>query len=83
MLKNLKTQSIPEAEIESVDRNISTVTDKIRNIDAVIDYLVQSYIGGIQESQKFSDDAIERQLNHITMNRKLEQKFTNKFGMAN
>jgi hypothetical protein len=73
MLKNLKTQSIPETEIESIDRNISTVTDKIRNINAVIDYLVQSYIGGIQKSQKFSDDAIERQLNLIILNRKLEQ----------
>ena len=73
MLENLKPQSLPETEIESIDRNISTLTDKIRNIDAVIDYLVQSYIGGIQKSQKFSDDAIERQLNHITMNRKLEQ----------
>jgi formylglycine-generating enzyme required for sulfatase activity len=73
MLKNLKTQRIPEAEIESVDRNISTLTDKIHNIDAVIDYLVKSYIGGIQKSQEFSDDAIERQLNLIILNRKLEQ----------
>jgi hypothetical protein len=73
MLKNLKTQSLPETEIESIGRNISTLTDKIRNIDAVIDYLVQSYIGGIQKSQKFSDDAIERQLNLIILNRKLEQ----------
>ena len=73
MLENLKPQSLPETEIESIDRNISTLTDKIRNIDAVIDYLVQSYIGGIQKSQKFSDDAIERQLNLIILNRKLEQ----------
>jgi hypothetical protein len=73
MLKNLKTQSIPEAEIESVDRNISTLTNKIHNIDAVIDFLVQSYIGGIKKSQEFSDDAIKRQLNLIILNRKLEQ----------
>jgi hypothetical protein len=33
---------------------------------------VQSYIGGIQKSQKFSNDAIERQLNLIILNRKLE-----------
>jgi len=72
MLENLKPQSLPETEIESIDRNISTLTDKIRNIDAVIDYLVQSYIGGIQKSQKFSNDAIERQLNLIILNRKLE-----------
>ena len=73
MIKNLKTQSIPETEIEAVDRNISTLSDKIHNIDTVIDYLVQSYIGGIKKSQKFSDDAIERQLNLIILNRKLEQ----------
>jgi hypothetical protein len=73
MLENLKPQSLPETEIESIVRNISTLTDKIRNIDAVIDYLVQSYVGGIQKSQKFSDDAIERQLNLIILNRKLEQ----------
>jgi hypothetical protein len=73
MLENLKPQSLPETEIESIDRNISTLTDKIRNIDAVIDYLVQSYIGGIQKSQKFSDAAIEHQLNFIILDRKLEQ----------
>jgi hypothetical protein len=73
MLKKLKTQSIPEAEIESVDRNISKLSDKIHNIDAVIDYLVQSYIGGIKKSQEFSDDAIERRLNLIILNRELEQ----------
>jgi hypothetical protein len=58
MLNNLKTQTIPETEIESLNRNISTLKDKVRSIDAAIDYLVQSYITGIQESQKFSDDEI-------------------------
>ena len=72
-LKSLKTERIPEAEIKSVDRNISTLTDKINNIDAVIDYLVQSYIKGIKKSLEFSDDAIERQLNLIILNKKLEQ----------
>ena len=73
MLKKLKTQSIPEAEIESFDRNISKLTDKIHNIDAVIDYFVQSYIGGIKKSQEFSNDAIERRLNLIILNKELEQ----------
>ena len=72
MLKNLKTKSIPETEIESVDRDISKLADKIRSIDAVIDYLVQAYIGGIRKSQKFSNDAIERQLNLIILNGNLE-----------
>ena len=71
MLKNLKTQTIPETEIESLNQNISTLKDKIRSIDAVIDYLAQSYITGIQESQKFSDDAIERRLNRIILDRNL------------
>jgi hypothetical protein len=73
MLKNLKTQTIPETEIESLNQNISTLNDKLRSIDAVIDYLVQSYITDIQESQKFSDDAIERQLNRIILDRNLEK----------
>jgi formylglycine-generating enzyme required for sulfatase activity len=73
MLTNLKTQTIPETEIESLNRNISTLTDKIGGIDTVIDYFVQSYIEGIQESQNLSGDAIERRLNRIIFARKLEE----------
>jgi hypothetical protein len=64
-LEDLKTQPLPETEVESLNRNISKLAEQIIDCDAAIDYLVQSYINIIKDSQQFPTDAIDRQLNQI------------------
>jgi formylglycine-generating enzyme required for sulfatase activity/polyhydroxyalkanoate synthesis regulator phasin len=65
MSENLKTQTIPETEVESLNKNISRLTEQVIDCDAAIDYLVQSYINTIKDSQQFQSGAIDRQLNRI------------------
>lgn len=67
MSENLKTQTIPETEVESLNKNISRLTKQVVDCDATIAYLVQSYINAIKNSQQFQKDAIDRQLNQIVV----------------
>jgi len=73
MLQKLKTEPIPETDIESLNSNISKLTEQIGHCDAAINYLVQSYISSIRHSQKFSEDAVDRQLNLITRHQNLDE----------
>ena len=73
ILRNLKTQTIPEAEVESLNKNISKLTEQVSDCDATIDSLVQSYINIIKDSQQFSAGAINRQLNRIITDQNLEE----------
>jgi len=66
MSENLKTQTIPETEVESLNKNISRLTQQVVDCDATMDYLVQSYINTIKNSQQFNKGAIDRQLNQIS-----------------
>jgi len=47
--------------------------EQISHSDAAIDYLTQSYLGNIRESQKFSQDAIDRQLDSLFQHEILEE----------
>jgi formylglycine-generating enzyme required for sulfatase activity len=73
ILKNLKTQPIPETDIESLNRNIFKLMQHIDHCNTVIDYFLQSYIDSIRNSQKFSKEAIYRQINLILQNKNLEE----------
>jgi formylglycine-generating enzyme required for sulfatase activity len=70
-LKNLSTQTIPEAEVDSLNKNISKLTEQVIDCEATIDYLVQSYINIVKDSQQFSADIIDRRLNQIIMDKNL------------
>jgi hypothetical protein len=72
MLKNLKTQTLPETEMASLKKNITRLTKKISDSSAAVDYLSRSYIDGIKDMQKFSEDAIDRQLNSIILDQNLK-----------
>ena len=65
MLKKMKAEPLPESEIESLDKNISKLVEQIRHSNAAIDYLMASYLGDIRESQKFSQNAVDRQLENL------------------
>ena len=65
MLKKMKAEPLPESEIESLNKNISGLTEQITHSDVAIDYLTQAYLENIRESQKFSQDAMDRQLNGL------------------
>jgi uncharacterized membrane-anchored protein YjiN (DUF445 family) len=73
MLKKMKSEPLPESEIESLNKNISGLVEQIRHSDAAIDYLTQSYLGDIRESQKFSQDAVDRQLESLFQHQILEE----------
>ena len=73
MLKKMKAEPLPESEIESLKKNISGLTEQINHSDVAIDYLTQSYLGNIREGQKFSQDAIDRQLDSLFQHQILEE----------
>jgi len=73
MLKKMKAEPLPESEIESLNKNISGLTEQISHSGAAIDYLTQSYLENIRESQKFSQAAIERQLDSLFQHQILEE----------
>jgi uncharacterized membrane-anchored protein YjiN (DUF445 family) len=72
-LKKMKSEPLPESEIESLNKNISGLTEQISHSSAAIDYLTVSYLENIRESQKFSQDAIERQLDSLFQHQILEE----------
>jgi hypothetical protein len=72
-LEKMKAEPLPESEIESLNKNISGLTEQIRHSSAAIDYLTESYLENIRESQKFSQDAIERQLDSLFQHQILEE----------
>ena len=69
----MKAEPLPESEIELLTKNISGLIEQIRHNDAAIDYLTQSYLKNIQESQKFSQDNIDRQLDDLFQHQILEE----------
>jgi len=73
MLKKMKAEPLPESEIESLNKNITGLTEQINHSNAAIDYLTQSYLGNIRESQKFSQAAVDRQLDRLFQHQILEE----------
>jgi len=72
-LNKLKTQTLPETEMESLNANIAVLTGRIGSYDAAVDYFVKSYIDNLAKSQEFPEDAVERQFNLIFQNHRLEE----------
>ena len=72
-LKKMKSEPLPESEIELLNKNISELVEQISHSDAAIDYLTQSYLGDIRESQKFSQEAVDRQLESLFQHQILEE----------
>jgi hypothetical protein len=79
MLNKMKAEPLPESEIDSLNKNISGLTEQISHSAAAIDYLTQSYLGNIRESQKFSQDAIDRQLDNLFQHQILEESLRSSF----
>ena len=73
MLENLKTETLPETDIESLNRNIPKLKDQIRACQAAIDYWVRSYMASIENSRQFPQDAIDLQLNLMIPGRDLDE----------
>lgn len=73
MLKKMKAEPLPESEIESLNKNIAGITAQISHGYTAIEYLAQSYLANIRDSQKFSFDAIDRLLDSTFQNQILEE----------
>ena len=71
-LKSLSTQTIPESEVQSITTNITKLSDEVMISEGNIDYLANSYINIIKDSQQFPLYAIERQMDQIIMDQNLE-----------
>ena len=74
-LKALGTQTLPEAEMESLNVNLVNLREQIRSCDAVVDYFVHAYLDSIAKSHEFSEDAIERQFNILFQSPHLAEKY--------
>ena len=72
VLKSLSTQTIPETEVGSITINISKLSEKFMISEANIDYLANSYINIIKDSQQFPLYVIDRQMDQIIMDQNLE-----------
>ena len=72
VLKSLSTQTIPETEVGSITINISKLSEEVMISEANIDYLANSYINIIEDSQQFPLYAIDRQMDQIIMDQNLE-----------
>jgi hypothetical protein len=73
MLQQMKTEPLPESEIESINNDISGLTVQISQAEVAIDYLTRSYIATIQNSETFSLDSLERQMDRLFQNRILDE----------
>jgi hypothetical protein len=71
-LKSLTTQTIPESEVQSITTNISKLSEEVMINEANIDYLANSYINIIKDSQQFPLYAIDRKMDQIIMDQNLE-----------
>ena len=73
MLQKMKSEPLPESEIESLKKNIIGLSDQITHRNAGIEYLTQSYLEIIRESQNFPQDGIDRQLDNLFQHQILEE----------
>jgi hypothetical protein len=71
-LKKMKEETLHESVLEAVDGDIEKALGTINILDAEIDYYTQAYIARILESQKYSPDVFERQMDLITQEVNLE-----------
>ncbi|UCF89877.1 MAG: SUMF1/EgtB/PvdO family nonheme iron enzyme [Desulfobacterales bacterium] len=65
LLKKLKTQTVPESVLESIENDIAKTEETISAYDATIDYFVQAYIHRIRDVQQYPEDVYDRQLDLI------------------
>jgi hypothetical protein len=63
MLKNLRTQPLPEADIEALNRDIPIIGQQIENCRSSVDFWLKTYIAAVKSSQEFDERAIDAQLN--------------------
>jgi formylglycine-generating enzyme required for sulfatase activity len=74
-LKTLETQTLPEAEMESLKGNLANLREQIRSCDAVVNYFVHTYLDSIAKSHEFSKDAIEHQFDLLFKSPHLAEKY--------
>jgi hypothetical protein len=74
-LKTLETQTLPEAEMESLKGNLANLREQIRSCNAVVNYFVHTYLDSIAKSHEFSKDAIEHQFNLLFKSPHLAEKY--------
>jgi formylglycine-generating enzyme required for sulfatase activity len=73
MLNRMKTKSVSEFVLESLESDITKAQGTVSLCDAAIQFFLESYINRIRESQKYPDDIFESQLDHIIQELHLEE----------
>jgi len=73
MLKRMKTKTVSEFVLESLESDITKAQGTTSLCDAAINFFLQSYITRIRESQKYPDDIFESQLDLIFQELNLEE----------
>jgi len=80
-LNLLRTQPLPETEMESIKTNIANLAEQIRSCNAVVDYFVHAYLDGVAKSHDFPQDVIARQFDRIFDSPRLTDKY--RLGLEN
>jgi hypothetical protein len=65
MLNRMKTKSVSEFVLESLESDITKAQGTVSLCDAAIQFFLESYINRIRECQKYPDDIFESQLDLI------------------
>lgn len=74
-LKVLRTQTLPETEMESLKKNLADLAEQIRSCSGAVDYFVHAYLDSIARSHDFSADTVARQLDRIFKSPHLSEKY--------
>ena len=80
-LKLLKTQPLPETEMDSLKVNLAEQAEKIRSCNATVDYFVHAYLDSIAKSHDFPQNTIATEFDRIFKSPGLAGKF--KLGLEN
>ena len=73
MLNNLKTQTLPEADIEALNRDIPVLAQQVQNCESASAYWVKKYIESIKNIQQYTESDIDLQLNFMLPDANLDE----------
>ena len=73
MLKRMKTKTVSEFVLESLESDITKAQGTVSLCDAAINFFLQSYINRIRKSQEYPDDIFDSQLDLIFQELNLEE----------
>jgi hypothetical protein len=71
----MKAETVSASVIEALERGIARARESLRMLDAAMDYFTKFYLDRVRESQSYSEELFERQLDLISQELSLDEDF--------